>query len=420
VRHPPPSILALAVLLSACGKGEEDPYAFNAHLPEDLRRGNWSAASTRAPRLTEEQLAAIEELNAIGYADAERTAPALVRVTRYDRERVQNGYNFYTSGHATEAYLVDMNGELVHRWSYDFDELWKGLDIPRAPAGRGKWRRAHLFPNGDILAIHEGIGMIKLDRDSNLLWEYAGQTHHDVHVLPDGSMWTLSRKAEVIPRIHPKEPVMDDLLVELSPEGAELRRVSVLECLENGGESELLARMKDRGELFHTNSIEILDGRGAERVPELAAGNALISLRYLHAVCVVDLEAEAVVWSLTGDFREQHDAKILENGNLLLFDNRGQGEASTVYEFDPATREVVWMYRGTPEEPFYSSVCGTAYRLANGNTLINESSGGRSFEVTPEKEIVWEFYSPHRGGPNLEYIANLFDLQRVQVDWLRE
>ena len=52
------------------------------------------------------------------------------------------------------------------------------------------------------------------------------------------------------------------------------------------------------------------------------------------------------------------------------------------------------------------------------NTLINESDGGRSFEVTPEHEIVWEFFNPHRGGADLEYIACLYDLRRIAAESL--
>ncbi|MCX7013628.1 MAG: hypothetical protein NTW86_13910, partial [Candidatus Sumerlaeota bacterium] len=33
-------------------------------------------------------------------------------------------------------------------------------------------------------------------------------------------------------------------------------------------------------------------------------------------------------------------------------------------------------------------------RLPNGNTLIAESDAGRIFEVTPGKELVWDYYNP--------------------------
>jgi len=419
------AVLAGAVLFLGCADAPEHDDTPPAQaltddeLPEDLKGGRYALA----PELSEEQRLAIEQLNSLGYADGTQVAPEVVSVTRHEAGEVFEGYNLYTSGHGTEALLIDMDGAVLHRWSYDYDELWPDLDVPAGAAGRGKWRRTMLFPNGDLLAIHEGIGMLKLDRDSNLLWEYPGHAHHDAHILADGSIWTLAREAKVIPRVHESEPSMDDFLVELAPDGTERQRISVLECLERGDGEELLARMKRGKELFHTNSIEVLDGRLAERLPAFAAGNLLVSLRHLDAICVIDPREAAVVWSMTGDFRAQHDPTVLDNGNLLLFDNRGAGEASTVREFDPVTGEPVWAYAGTAESPFYSHTCGTSYRLPNGNTLVSESDAGRAFELTPDKRIVWEFYNPHRGGPELQYIAVLYDLQRVlpeDVSWLED
>jgi len=34
-------------------------------------------------------------------------------------------------------------------------------------------------------------------------------------------------------------------------------------------------------------------------------------------------------------------------------------------------------------------------RLPNGNTLVTEGRFGRLFQVTPGKEVVWEYVSPH-------------------------
>jgi hypothetical protein len=39
-----------------------------------------------------------------------------------------------------------------------------------------------------------------------------------------------------------------------------------------------------------------------------------------------------------------------------------------------------------------------AQRLPNGNTLINEASFGRFFEVTRDGEIVWEYVNLFFGG----------------------
>jgi hypothetical protein len=123
------------------------------------------------------------------------------------------------------------------------------------------------------------------------------------------------------------------------------------------------------------------------------------------------------VWEQKGSYRGQHDPQVLANGNLLLFDNRGLNEESSILELDLPTGDVVWSYRGDETNPFYSRACGTVQRLPNGNTLITESDRGRAFEVTPSGRIVWEFYNPHRAGDNDEYIATLMEMRRLPRDF---
>ena len=57
-------------------------------------------------------------------------------------------------------------------------------------------------------------------------------------------------------------------------------------------------------------------------------------------------------------------------------------------EINPTTDEVVWVY--DQRERFHSNFTSSCQRLPNGNTLALEAAHGRLFEVTPEKEIVWE------------------------------
>jgi len=93
-----------------------------------------------------------------------------------------------------------------------------------------------------------------------------------------------------------------------------------------------------------------------------------------------------------------------------------------VVEFDPATLAVAWEYHAPNARDFYSKECGSSERLPNGNTLITESDGGRAFEVTPRREIVWEFVNPAHAGEENEFIASVFEMVRLprdfQLAWL--
>lgn len=53
-----------------------------------------------------------------------------------------------------------------------------------------------------------------------------------------------------------------------------------------------------------------------------------------------------------------------------------------------------WTYASTPRSDFFGRIISGSQRLPNGNTLINEGTEGRFFEVTPQKNIVWEYKNP--------------------------
>jgi outer membrane protein assembly factor BamB len=89
-----------------------------------------------------------------------------------------------------------------------------------------------------------------------------------------------------------------------------------------------------------------------------------------------------------------------------------------VIEFDPATYEIVWSYTGDAEHALESRLRSDQERLANGNTLITESDGGRLLEVTPTGEIVWEYVNPVRGGDADEFIPIVSWGQRIDPEAL--
>ena len=64
-------------------------------------------------------------------------------------------------------------------------------------------------------------------------------------------------------------------------------------------------------------------------------------------------------------------------------------------EVDPRTDTIVWEYADQSLFEFFSPYISGAQRLANGNTLICEGCHGRIFEITPAREVVWEYMSPH-------------------------
>jgi len=88
-------------------------------------------------------------------------------------------------------------------------------------------------------------------------------------------------------------------------------------------------------------------------------------------------------------------------GNILVFNNGWNratgGSFSSVMELRPVRYGVaqrVWTYVANPPARFFSAIVSGAQRLPNGNTLIDEGTTGRIFEVTRARRIVWQYVNP--------------------------
>lgn len=340
---------------------------------------------------------------ALPYLQGYRPAEERPLVVEHDPAAVSPGLNLSLSGHAAEAALLDRKGRTLHRWRHPLRRLWPDLASQPGMAKLEYWRRVWLFPNGDLLAIHEGLGIVKLDARSSVLWSRRGGFHHDMEVLADGRIWVLDRVR--------REGMLEDFVTVLDPHGRVLRRISLLRAFERSRFAPLLGRMEPAGDVFHTNTLEVLDGRG--RDPALRRGNVLLSVLKLDALAVLDPDREEIVWAATGSWRRQHQPTLLDDGGLLLFDNLGGGGGrSRVIEIEPRTLRVRWQYGG-----FFSKTLGSCQRLPNGNTLITESENGRALEVTRGGRIVWELNNPHRAGERKELVAVLFEVIRLPQDF---
>ncbi len=362
-----------------------------------------------------------------------KTGRADTGVTIHDLANSFDGLTLYTSGHASKAFLVAMDGRVVHEWSLPFREAWPDPPHIDDPVDDEfiYWRMAHLFPNGDLLAIYVaagdtpwGYGLVKIDKDSKIIWKYAGRAHHDLDVTEDGKIYTLvhpisNEDIPGIPGVGP--PFLHDALVILSPDGEELKRISIFEALRDS-EYDNILRLINKNDMkrdfLHSNAVEIVRQTIDKGDAVLEQGQALVSMRSVETIVAIDPKNEKVTWALKGPWGGQHDLDLLDNGHMMIFDNYGyigRGGMSRIIEFDPFTQEVYWDYTGDADAYFYSRIRSRQQRLPNGNTLITESDTGRLFEVTPDRKIVWEYFNPNRGGENNDFVAVIMAAVRYSM-----
>jgi hypothetical protein len=330
-------------------------------------------------------------------------------------DKTYDGFTLFTTTRGARARLIDMRGNVVHQWELPFRRAWPEASHVKNPLADEQihWFRCHLYPNGDLLAIYHadgdtpyGYGLVKLNKDSKLIWAYSDRVHHDVDVGEDGTIYTLGQKLASKPPPGLDSlpgPLIADSIVALTRDGRERETIPILEAfrdspyagllltaLELDSNREAPSLLETKGDLVHVNSVKVLMQAVAPRFPQFKAGQLLISLRTSNLIAVVDPHARSVVWAARGVWQSQHDAEFLDNGHLLLFDNYGSSSGSRVIEYDPLTQAIPWFYASEDAIPFRASSRGMKQRLPNGNTLIVDPDNWMLLEVTQGKEIVWQ------------------------------
>ncbi len=318
------------------------------------------------------------------------TRTSLKGVMLWDSRKAYNGLTLFTPTEGAGAWLVGMRGTLVNYWRIGYQP---GSD-------------AKLLPNGNLLyagkvansplADLEGAGgtLVEVDWDSNVVWEYKDPyLHHAFYRRENGN--TLVLKWVKVPhdiagRVKGGDPgterdgvMWGDAIQEITPDGKVVWEWIAHEHLNPATPR---CPICPRDTWTHANAVSEL------------SGNILVSFMKTNTIAIIDKKTGNINWQWgPGVLGHQHCPTILDNGNILVFDNgmHPNGFAwgfSKIIEVSPKTSKVVWIYGGGPVTcEFYSSTLGSCQRLPNGNTLICEGTTGRIFEVTPSLELVWEF-----------------------------
>lgn len=333
------------------------------------------------------------------------------------------GYTLYTplpSPKYARAFLVDMAGNNIHEWSLPYSKFPAPVKSKKAIADDlTYWFDAHAFPNGDLLAVYHhksdtpyGAGLVKLDKDSNIIWAYGEHVNHRIDVADDGTIATLIHDLTPPPAdtgITFRSPsIISDAVTLLTPDGKEFKRISLISALADSPYRTIIQNRAQKplgkGDVLHPNSVMILTPKLAPAFPMFKVGQILVSVRNLNLIGVIDPDSGKFIWAATGIWHRQHQVQFSPDGNIIMFDNQGKSKfASRILKVNPATYATQILYEGTRQHPFFSRCVGMQQELPNGDLLITESKRGRIFEVNPQKEIVWQYASPyhtaHRSRP---------------------
>ena len=356
---------------------------------------------------TEDSLDSLDDLGYVGFVSAENNKNKKP-VTVYNLALMDKSPALYTYRDQGEAFLINTDGKIINKWNLN-------------PEGKHRkpWPYADLCKNGDLLTFCNNSVFKRIDKKSRLIWSYPLRAHH--HFFVDEktqNIYVLAQRDSVIYCHGIPLPIIEDYIAVLSENGKLIREIKLIDAIKNhihfrsiidiyshllkpANIIEIIRKKLTKPYAFtnasvfdvvHSNSIQLLD----RDIKGLCAKNdILISMRDLNLAAIFNTEKNRFVWTWgPGQVSGQHHATLLNNKNILIFDNGPDRGYSRIVELDPLTLQIQWQYTAEPKENFYSETRGSCQRLSNGNTCITESDRARAFEITKDGQIIWEFYNP--------------------------
>lgn len=359
-------------------------------------------------------------------------------VLKYKKAGSYGGYTLFapTVGCKT-TYLIDMEGNVVHRWESEYPPGLYAVLLPN-----GNLLRAGAIKDPAPPATIGGSGGIiqEFDWKGELVWEYklfspTEIQHHCFSRMPNGNTlilaWEFKSIKEVIakgrdPKTIPAS-VFDrgmhykgfwvDFVREVDKAGKTVWEWHMWDHIGTGPtEFDINFKLPDpTGGIYpnfdwsHFNTVDfiekddliLLNSRNFSEFYLVDHKTGKLIYRWGNPSAYG--QGKAPSWYDNGDQQifGSHHATYLGKDRFLIFDNgseRPEGNRSAVFEIDRKTNKIVWEYRTKTSNSFFSYRQGAAQRLPNGNTLITSTQNGHLFEVTKEGEVVWEFVNPVHDG----------------------
>ncbi len=225
-----------------------------------------------------------------------RARHSLQGVQVHDRSKAYDGYTLLATGAGATVTLMNNDGRVLHVWRKPYHELRDETAAQPFPVPESSiyFRDAQALPGGDIVAVYEGVGdtpwgygIVKLDKDSNVIWKNLGSFHHTFDFTPDGGVVALGHRIQTEPFEDTVMPVpyIDDEVVWLDGQGRVQQTVSILGAFRHSAYEKLTTRwseqffVRENGDYLHTNDVEYIDAAKAKVLPFAREGDVLISLR---------------------------------------------------------------------------------------------------------------------------------------------
>lgn len=292
--------------------------------------------------------------------------------------------------------------KIIYQWVPDFDAI---QNLSGDKRNKHDLLTSHplLFADGSVI-FNTSPWLIKVDKNSKLIWLINKDFHHSIECDADGNIWTPSviKPSRFLSKVLTN--LKDDAITEVSPQGKVLFQKSVAEILvKNGYRTLLLGVGVYEDDLIHLNDIQPALSSSAYWLK----GDLLISIKHKSTVFLYRPSTQKIIWLQTGPWLNQHDVDFVDSVRIGIFGNNIVRINSAEHLLDGYNEEYVFDFKTgkttTPYTQFLKKAKvstrseGRSDILPNGDLFIEETDNNRLLRGDT-KSVTWQFVNridPH-------------------------
>ena len=383
-------------------------YIYNAPYPHGLKIRFGNKVNTIA-KFTDDSLRLINSFTAT-IEPRKIEFKKFQGIKNYDKNFTDKGFILYSSvgkeiNPITVLFDIDKK-EKVFVWKWPVKDIFDNSTIGKKVT-KCCFRAQHpiIMENGDLISNSSQGPLVRINKNSELVWLVDRQTHHSINLNHNGNI-----VVPVVSQSPPDKninPTREDGYIVVDPNtGKVIFEENIRDILEINSYVGLLYGIgTPEQDLIHLNDVEtILDTDEFVR-----KGDLVFSLRNLSTVFLYRPSSKKIIWLKNGPWLKQHDVDYLGDGIFTIFDNgviddnyfsdikenqpehRYQKNHNSIKKYDMKNDTITEIFSLTENHGIFTPSQGLHRILRNKDVFIEESDSAILHRVSKNQKLIWSY-----------------------------
>ncbi len=383
-------------------------YIYNAPYPHGIKTRFGNKVNTVA-KLTDDGLRLIDSFTTT-IEPRKIEFKKFQGINYYDKNFEDKGFILYSSidkdiNPITVLFDIEKR-EKVFIWKWPIQDIFDNSTIGKKIT-KCCFRAQHpiIMKNGDLISNSSQGPLVRINKNSELVWLVDRQTHHSISLDHKGNV-----VVPVVSQSPPDKninPTREDGYIVVDPNTGEvIFEENLRDILEINSYFGLLYGIGiPEQDLIHLNDVEIILKNDAF----VKKGDLVFSLRNLSTVFLYRPSSKKIIWLKNGPWLKQHDVDYIGDGNFTIFDNGVIDDAyfSEIKENQPANRyiknnnsimnynmkndTITKIFSLTEKNSIFTPTQGLHRILRNKDVFVEESDMAILHRVSKDQKLVWSY-----------------------------